>query len=200
MNFLKKLFPKEEFHQETKPADKVPLVQKLAIGLGEIPGIGHKSIEKLAFPVFNLALGVNPVLIAVVLGLTRFWDAFTDPLAGSLSDNTNSRFGRRKPYLFVSSLICGISLALIFMMPASWGSTAMFVYFLIVGLVFYTSYSFFNIPIMAIAWEISPDYHERSRVIAFKVFFSKVSSVMADWLLAMSSEVDGVVWTILTWD
>ena len=149
MSFFQKLFPKEEFHQETKAGDRVPFVQKLAIGMGEIPGVGHKSIEILALPVFNLALGVNPVLITAVLALTRFWDAFTDPLAGSLSDNTNSRFGRRRPYLFVSSVVCGISLALVFMMPATWSSTAMFVYFLIIALIFYTSYSFFNIPLPA---------------------------------------------------
>ena len=187
MSFFQKLFPKEEFHQETKAGDRVPFVQKLAIGMGEIPGVGHKSIEILALPVFNLALGVNPVLITAVLALTRFWDAFTDPLAGSLSDNTNSRFGRRRPYLFVSSVVCGISLALVFMMPATWSSTAMFIYFLIIALIFYTSYSFFNIPLMAIAWEISPDYHERTRVIAYKIFFSRINHLMSEWLLALSA-------------
>ncbi len=71
----------------TSRQDKVPFWQKLAIGSGEAASIGRQGIEHLAMPIYNITLGVSPVLVGSVLGLVRFADAITDPLAGWISDN-----------------------------------------------------------------------------------------------------------------
>src|SRR5437762_7902636 len=94
------------------PEGRVPFVQKLAIGMGEMASIGRQSIDQLALPVYNIMLGVNPLLVTMAVSLVRFLDALTDPLAGSLSDNSRTRWGRRKPFLVVASFACAITLPL----------------------------------------------------------------------------------------
>src|SRR5262245_38724300 len=68
--------------------DRVPFLQKLAIGMGEMASVGRQSIDQLALPVYNIMLGVNPLLVTMVASIVRFLDALSDPLAGSLSDNS----------------------------------------------------------------------------------------------------------------
>src|SRR5205085_10626214 len=97
--------------------DRVPFAQKLAIGMGEMASIGRQSIDQLALPVYNIMLGVNPLLVTIVMSLVRFLDALTDPLAGSLSDNNRSRWGRRKPFLVGATIACAITLPLVWLVP-----------------------------------------------------------------------------------
>ena len=75
------------------------------------------SVVQLAFPVFNLTLGVNPALIGLALALPRLWDAFTDPLMGSISDNFRSRWGRRRPFIIVGAILTAIFAAGIWQAP-----------------------------------------------------------------------------------
>src|SRR5690242_17284199 len=97
--------------------DRVPFLQKLAIGFGETASIGRQSIDQLALPVYNIMLGVSPLLVTMVVSAMRFIDALTDPLAGSLSDNSRSRFGRRKPFLIAASIACALTLPLVWWVP-----------------------------------------------------------------------------------
>ena len=75
-----------------RPEDIVPLWQKIAWGAGGaadymIPNV----LSALAMPIFNVALGLNAVLVGLELAIPRLIDAFGDPLVGRLSDNTRSR-------------------------------------------------------------------------------------------------------------
>lgn len=180
--------PPGDSPRESRPqaGDRVPFLQKIAIGLGEVPTLGRQSIEQLALPIYHLTLGVSPVLVTAALALARFLDAFTDPLAGSISDNTRSRWGRRKPYLLVSSIVCGLTIPLVWLVPSGWGELACFWYFLTTLLVYYTAYSFFNVPLVALAIEATPDYHERTRVAAYKSFFTYAMGMASAWLFAFT--------------
>jgi len=178
--------PEPQRAPQTADADRVPMLQKLAIGVGEIPTIGRQSIDQLALPIYNITLGVSPVLVTVALSLTRLLDAFTDPLAGSLSDNTRSRFGRRKPYLFVATLVCAVTLPLIWAVGPGWSEGAYFAYFVATLFAFYIAYSFYNVPLFALALEATPDYHERTRVAAVKCCFSHTMGILGAWLFAIT--------------
>ena len=171
---------------KTRATDRVPAGQKIAIGMGEIPTIGRRSIEQLALPIYHLTLGVSPVLVTAALALARFLDAFTDPLAGSVSDNTRGRWGRRKPYLVASSIACGLAIPLVWMVPAHWGEMACFWYLLAGLFLYYVAYSFFNVPMVALAIEATPDYHERTRVAAWKSFFTYSMGMASAWLFALT--------------
>jgi GPH family glycoside/pentoside/hexuronide:cation symporter len=148
--------------------------------------IGRQSIDLLALPVYNIMLGVSPLLVTMVVSLMRFIDAMTDPLAGSLSDNSRSRFGRRKPFLVGAAIACAFTLPLVWWVPAGLSEDGYFVYFLITLIAFYTSYSFYDVPLIGLALEATPDYHERTRVAAYKAFFAHGTGILAAWLFALT--------------
>lgn len=170
----------------TAPGDRVPFVQKLAIGMGEIAGAGRQSIDHLALPVYNIMLGVSPLLVTMVMSMVRLLDAITDPLAGSLSDNTRSRYGRRKPFLLVASVACAIALPMVWWVPTGLSDNGYFWYFLITLFAFYSAYSFFDVPLIGLALEASPDYNERTRISAYKAFFSHGTGLLTAWLFAVT--------------
>ena len=100
-------------HHTTAPEDRIPIAHKLIYGLGAFvnnllaAAIGGMTI------VLNLGLGMNPALVGLLGALPRLSDAFTDPLMGYISDNTRSRWGRRRPYIFAGAIVAGISFALL---------------------------------------------------------------------------------------
>ena len=155
----------------------------MAIGFGEASSIGRQGIEHLAMPIYNITLGVSPVLVGSVLGLVRFVDAITDPLAGWISDSSISRWGRRKPYMFSAAIICGLIFPLIWFVPAGWSEIAYAGYLLAALLIYFSAYSFFNIPLIALAFEATPDYSERTSVQAYKAFFVHSMGIISAWLL-----------------
>jgi glycoside/pentoside/hexuronide:cation symporter, GPH family len=170
----------------TRPEDRVATLQKIALGVGEIPSIGRQSIEQLALPIYNIVLGVNPLLITLALSVVRFLDAIINPIAGSLSDNTRTRWGRRRPYLIGGALVCGSILPLVWMIPPGWSETGYFIYFFVTLAIYFTAYAFFDVPLMAVALEATPDYHERTSVQAYKSFFVHGMGILSYWLFAIT--------------
>jgi GPH family glycoside/pentoside/hexuronide:cation symporter len=66
----------------------IPLFEKIAYGVGVLPmNTAVGSIKNLAGPIFNITLGMHPFRVGNVLLAARFWDAFTDPVMGWISDN-----------------------------------------------------------------------------------------------------------------
>ena len=98
--------PKDPASQAHAPAvapeDKIPFAAKAAYGFGGVNDIfGHWLYPNLSSPVFTMYLGLAPNLVGTVLMIARLFDAFTDPLFGWISDNTRSRWGRRRPFLLI---------------------------------------------------------------------------------------------------
>jgi GPH family glycoside/pentoside/hexuronide:cation symporter len=128
-------------HYETPAEDKIPLSQKIIYGLGAFvnnllsAAIGGMSI------VLNLGLGMNPALVGLLGALPRLFDAFTDPLVGYISDQTNSRWGRRRPYIFVGAILTGVIFALLWQLPAGKSESYYFWFFLAGSLAFYLTYT-----------------------------------------------------------
>jgi len=170
-------------HYETPPEDKIPILQKLIYGLGAFvnnllsAAIGGMSI------VLNLGLGMNPALVGLLGALPRLFDAFTDPLVGYLSDQTNSRWGRRKPYIFVGAIASGIIFALLWQLPPGKGEMYYFWFFLIGSVAFYLAYTIFATPWVALGFELTPDYHERTRVMAVQNFMGQLAYLISPWFL-----------------
>jgi GPH family glycoside/pentoside/hexuronide:cation symporter len=86
---------------------------------------------------------------------------------GNISDNTRSRFGRRIPYILVGGILVGTIFALLFMVPRDWSKDAIFAYFLVMSLIFYTATTIYGVPHGALGLEMTNDYHERTRIFAY---------------------------------
>jgi len=170
-------------HYETAPQDRIPLPQKVIYGTGAFvnnilaAAIGGMSI------VLNLALGMNPALVGLLGALPRLVDAFTDPLMGYISDHTRSRWGRRRPYIFGGAIFVGIVYMLLWQLPEGKSESFYFWYFLGGSLVFYLGYTIFATPWVALGYELTPDYHERTRVMAVQNFMGQLAYLISPWFL-----------------
>ncbi len=170
-------------HYETAAEDRIPIPQKIIYGLGAFvnqllaAAIGAMSI------VLNLGLGMNPALVGLLGALPRLVDAFTDPLMGYISDHTRSRWGRRRPYIFGGAIAAGLLFILLWQLPGGKSESYYFWYFLICSLAFYLAYTVFATPWVALGYELTPDYHERTRVMAVQSFMGQLAFLISPWFL-----------------
>lgn len=180
----------------TAKKDKVPLFEKLMYGAGSGSyQLASDGVKGLANPIFNITLGMNPSSIGLVLMISRIFDAFTDPLIGKISDDTRSRFGRRRPYIFIGSFLTAIAFCIIWMVPSTWSEHGIFVWYLCAMLLFYFCATIQTVPYHTLGLEMSPDYHERTVVSGYKMFFSFIFTLFLPWIfrLAQSDIFDGVM-------
>ena len=189
----------------TPPEFRVPLPTKVAAGAGEAAiNIGINLPKNFAFPIYNLALGVSPTLLGVALLVPRLWDALIDPVMGSISDNTKSRWGRRRPYMLVGSILSAACIFLLCFIPrglntSAWGSVPLsFIitaprgdwlyagYLMLTSIIFYTALTIFSVPYGALTMELTSDYRERTRVMSWRTFFTYLSGFLTAWLYAIA--------------
>ena len=165
----------------------MPLGEKLALGAGGITMFfGNVSVKAIAVPVYQMTLGVNPALLGLAMAVPRLWDALTDPVMGNLSDNFRSRFGRRRPFIVLGAIAMGLSFGLIWMVPQHWSEMPTLAWFLATSLLFYTCFTVFSVPFNSLTYEMTPDYHERTRVMAYPTFFSKVAEAGYTWVIPLA--------------
>lgn len=168
----------------TAPEDRITLGRKLVYGLGGlVNNLLAAAIGSMVI-VLNLGLGMNPALVGLLGALPRLSDALTDPLMGYISDNTRSRWGRRRPWIFAGALLSGLTFALLWQLPAGRSESFYFWFFLIGSVIFYLAYTMFATPWVALGYELTPDYHERTRLMGVQNFISQLAYVVSPWFLA----------------
>jgi len=166
--------------------------QKVIWGSGALADcFMNNSLNMLAMPIYNMALGVPATVIGWAMGIPRLWDAFSDPLMGHISDNARTRFGRRRPFIFLGTLLCTIFFALMWMPPACFSPKALGHYFLILALCYYTAYTIFSVPWISLGLELSPDYNERTRVQAWRSFFNNIGGLLVASMWWLSFKLGG---------
>lgn len=170
-------------------ADSTPggFKAKLAYGTGTLTEmILNVGMKQYGNSVYTIIFGVNPALVGLALAIPRLWDAVVDPLVGAWSDNLKSKWGRRKPLMLAGSILAGFTFFAAFMAPDSWSETAKFYYFVFVCIAFFTFATMFCIPFIAMGYEFSDDYDERSRVMAFRPFFGPLGMLVVMWLFPLA--------------
>ncbi len=140
-------------------------------------GIGGMMIA------LNLGYGMNPALVGLLAAIPRLTDAITDPIMGHISDHTRSRWGRRRPYIFWGAIVAPVILALLWQLPEGRSETFYFNYFLIGSFVFYLAYTVFATPWVALGYELTPDYNERTRLMGVQNFIAQGAWLVAPWFL-----------------
>jgi len=170
-------------HYKTAPEDRIKLTHKLAYGVGAFVNNLLGAASGGMMIVLNLGFGMNPVLVGLLGALPRLTDAFTDPLMGYISDNSRTRWGRRRPFIFGGAIAAGILFALLWQLPAGKSETFYFVYFLLGSIIFYAAYTVFATPWVALGYELTPDYHERTRLMGTQNFTGQLAFVVSPWFL-----------------
>ncbi|MFA5263530.1 MAG: MFS transporter [Opitutaceae bacterium] len=132
----------------------------------------------MAFAVFNIYLGVSPAFIGTALMVNRLWDAASDPFFGWLSDNTRTRFGRRRPYLLFGGIAAGLGLPLLFFfISPTWSEEQIIAYMLVSSMIYVPLMSSFNMAFQSLGNEMTPDYDERTSVMSFKGAIQKITEI-----------------------
>ena len=161
-------------------SQKVPVKEKIFFGLADIYGGGGGSLITAVYLVFLVNNGLTTGLAATIIAIARIWDAVNDPMMGVISDNTRSRWGRRRPYIFASSFLLVISFALLFMPLYGMESVALKFTLYLFGMLFYNTVStIFNVPYSSMSTEISTDYMEKTKVNTIRLVFSMISSMIS---------------------
>ncbi len=170
-------------HYETAPEDRISVPHKLIYGLGGFVNNLLAAASGGMIIVLNLGLGMSPWLVGLLGALPRLTDALTDPLMGYISDHTRSKWGRRRPYIFVGAITAGLMFALLWQLPEGRSESFYFWFFLGVSVIFYLAYTVFATPWVALGFELTPDYHERTRLMGVQNFFSQLAYVISPWFL-----------------
>ncbi len=120
-----------------------------------------------------------PATIGSIFGLSRIWDAVSDPMAGFLSDRTRTRFGRRRPWMLASIIPVGAFFVMTWSPPRSLtgGDLVLWMTLAIFGL--FTALTLFQVPHTALGAELSPAYHERNRIFGYRNIGWGVGSLLA---------------------
>jgi GPH family glycoside/pentoside/hexuronide:cation symporter len=177
-------------NQQASVRGKVPLLQKSAFGAG------HLVLNLLpgalgVFMFFLLtAFGMNPFLAGLLGGLPRIFDALTDPIMGFISDNTKSNWGRRRPYIFVGAILSGLFFILLWQLDETNSQTYNFWYFLIMSMVFLVGNTMFATPLIGLGYEMTSDYNERTRLMAFSQTVGQIAWMIVPWFWVLIADPD----------
>jgi len=183
---------KEERHH-------IPFGQMAAYGAGGIIPIALFNIAGILVGLMgNISLGLSAFWLGLILIVPRLWDALSDPIIGHLSDNTRTRWGRRRPYLLLGGILVAVFFVVMWWIPKgdmvrTWFPTDsgyqafQLVYILITLLLFFTAVNIFEIPHGALGMELTNDYHERTRLFSAKSFVGNLFAMSTPWLFALAN-------------
>lgn len=166
---------------KTAPEDVVPFGQKIAFGSGHLANQLFPAALGVFMIVLVLSLKMDPLLAGLLSALPRILDAIIDPIMGFISDHTRSRWGRRKPYIFIGSIIAGLTFMVMWQLYPENSVTYNFFYFLSMSMVFYIGYTIFAAPLIGLGYEMSPDYNERTRLMAVSQWMGQIAWMLAPW-------------------
>jgi glycoside/pentoside/hexuronide:cation symporter, GPH family len=179
--------------------EKIPLGQKAAFGAGHLVN----NLLPGALGVFSFflitAFGIEPAIAGLLSAIPRFFDALTDPVMGFVSDNTTSRWGRRRPYIFLGAILSAILFVVQWQMFEENGSTYNFWYFLLFSILFIFANTIFSTPLIGFGYEMSSDTKERTRLMGIANSVGQISWMIVPifWVLIANkdlfdSQADGV--------
>lgn len=148
---------------------KLSFSTKFYQGIGAIPD----TVKNFVFNTFvllfyNQILGVDALFVSIALAVAIVFDAITDPLVASISDNLKTRLGRRHPLMMAASIPLGFAIFGVFVPPSGLGHNGLWVWLLTFTVLTRGLMTLFFVPWAAIAAELSDDYDERTSVMAYR--------------------------------
>lgn len=147
------------------------LLLKITHGFGASAfGIKNNGFDYFLLLFYGTVIGLEPGLVGLAILIALVFDAFSDPLVGYWSDNFNSRWGRRHPFMYAAALPVGLSYFMLWN-PPNWGQTGLFIYLTVLAVTIRTFITFYETPSSALLPELSRDYQERTSLQSFRLFF-----------------------------
>lgn len=159
-------------------ADRVPLKEKLAYGIGGLMDGGGVSMMSCVMLAYMTKNGIAMTVASTIMMLAKLWDAITDPFMGFISDNTRGKWGRRKPYMFFGGISLFICIFFVFLPVREWGMPVggFTAYIIILYLIWNTCSTVTQVPYCSMASDITPSFRERNNANTVKLVFTAIAS------------------------
>ena len=164
----------------------VPFSSKFAFGVGQFAeGLKNTGFSVFILFYYNQVLGLPGTLAGTALFIALMFDAVTDPLAGSLSDNHQSRLGRRHPFMYASALPLGLAFIGLFSPPGALGDWGLFAWLTVFAILTRAAMTLYHVPHLALGAEMTENFSERTRIVAYRQFFSAAGTAAA-WIIGLT--------------
>ena len=160
---------------------KVPMGQKVAFGIGMFANQMFPAILGIFMVILVEDLKFTGLMWAMIYLFPRLFDAITDPIMGFISDNTKSKWGRRRQYVLIGGIIMGVAYIFMWQLFKENSVQYNFWYFFLWSVVFYSGLTFFSVPYVAMGYEMSDDFHERTSIMAIAQWIGQWAWVIAPW-------------------
>ena len=158
----------------------VPFSSKFAFGIGQYAeGLKNTAFSLFILFYYNQVLGLSGTLAGAALFIALLFDAVTDPLAGSLSDNWKSKWGRRHPFMYASAVPLALAFVGLFSPPEDMGQVALFVWLTVFAILTRGAMTLYHVPHLALGAELTENFAERTRIVAYRQFFGTFGSASA---------------------
>jgi len=165
----------------TKTHKQIPYGHKIAFGMGMLANQMFPASLAIFMVVLVQNLGFPGWMWGIVYLLPRLLDAVTDPIMGFISDNTKSVWGRRRQYVLLGAIVMGVSFSVMWQLYGENSVEYNFIYFLLFSFAFYIGLTIFSVPYVAIGYEMSDDFHERTQIMAIAQWIGQWAWVIAPW-------------------
>jgi glycoside/pentoside/hexuronide:cation symporter, GPH family len=149
---------------------KLSTKTKLLYGVGDIGNATvNSAIQFFLMKFYTDAALLLPALVGNALLIGKIWDAINDPLFGWITDRTKSKIGKRRVYMLFGAIPLGLSIALLWFVPAGLSQVMTFVWVAGTFMLFDTLWTMTNVPYYALTSELTDDYDERSSLTVFRM-------------------------------
>jgi GPH family glycoside/pentoside/hexuronide:cation symporter len=152
---------------------------KLVYGTGDWSFASYGTLRQIFYAIFLTdVVGLEPRLASVAALIGIVWDAVNDPLVGILTDRTRTRWGRRRPYLLFAAVPFGLSFLFLWWAPPWHSQLALAATVTLAFMVSDTFETLCEVPFSALLPELTEEYHQRTSLTSFRIFFNLLASLM----------------------
>jgi len=152
---------------------------KVLYGFGSIAFGVHVWVLSLLLFFYNQVVGLDANLVSLALALTLVVDAAWDPLLGHISDRLRTPWGRRHPLMYLAAVPVALTMLALWRPPAELNDVGKTVWLFAFALAARLMISLYEVPSQALSPELAPDYHERTRLLAYRWVFFTVGGALA---------------------
>lgn len=168
------------------------LAAYLGYGVGSLGTAIFSTVPGLLLLYFMTdTLGIAPGLAGLAVSIPKFWDVVSDPIVGTMSDRTRSRWGRRRPWLLAGALTLPITLFFLFAVPDLATPTARFWWVLVMFSLAATAFTAFQVPYVSMPPEMTPHTHEYTVLVSWRMAFMTLGTLVGGGLGPMLVKLGG---------
>jgi len=152
---------------------------KFGYGIGDFAfNASYQMIAFFLLIFYTDVFGISPAVAGSIFLFSKVWDAVSDPIMGYITDRTNSRWGKKRPYIFFGAVPLGISIFLLFAAPGLQGNLKI-IYALLTFLLFCTAITVTNVPYGSLTAAMTTDSNERSSISGYRMTFALLGTLFA---------------------